>query len=124
MLATRKTYLLDYATGVHLIGELQDMALHLTNKNLLLSLVTVLEELLDDVVAKDILHELERILLEFPEDTFLDFAICSFELLLDKSGAVLISCKFNHVTFDVGQFPSLALLLLSLEIRQLRAHGA
>lgn len=85
MLATRKTYLLDYATGVHLIGELQDMAPHLTNKNLLLRLVTVLEELLDDIVAKDILHELECILLELPEDTFLDFTVCSFKLLLDEA---------------------------------------
>jgi hypothetical protein len=83
--ATKKTYFLDYATGIHLIGKLQDMSLHFADQDLLLRLVTMLEELLDDVVAKDILHQLECVFLELPEDALLDFTVGRFELLLDKT---------------------------------------
>lgn len=115
-MANKQTYLLDYATSIHLVGEFQNVALHLANKDLLLSLVTMLEELLNDVVAKHVLHQLECVLLELSENALFDLAVCRFELLLDKARAVLVSSEFNHVALDVGQFPSLALLLLPLEV--------
>lgn len=46
------------SAGVHLIGQSEDMALHLRSKDTLLDLVAVFEELLDDVVSKDVLHKL------------------------------------------------------------------
>lgn len=100
------------------------MTLHLSDKDLLLRLVAMLEELLDDVIAKDVLHQLQRILLELAKHALLDFAVGGFELLLDKARAMLVSSKLNDVALDVSQFPSLALLLLPLEVGQLRAHGA
>lgn len=53
---TKKTHLLDHSTGIHLHGEVNDFALHLRRQHLLLHLVSVLEELLNDVVSKHIFH--------------------------------------------------------------------
>ncbi len=37
---------------------------------------------------------------------------------------MLISSELDHVTFDVGELPSFALLLLSFEVGQFRTHRA
>ena len=52
------THLLDHPAPVHLQRERQDMILHLVSENLLLCLVSVLEEFLNHVIAEYIGHEL------------------------------------------------------------------
>ena len=52
------THLLYNTTTIHLIRQSQDMALHLIGKNLLLRLIAMLKQLLHDIVAKDVRHQL------------------------------------------------------------------
>ena len=61
----------------------------------------MLEELLYDVVPKDILHQLERVCLDLVKHAFLLVAIGRLDLLLDEPGAVLITAKLDNVTVYV-----------------------
>jgi hypothetical protein len=54
-------------------------------KYTLLYLISMLKELLNDIVAKDVGHELQGIGLNLTKDLFLLVAIGSLKLLLDKS---------------------------------------
>lgn len=80
------------------------MPIHLLGKDTLLELVSVLKELLDDVVSKNISHQLERIRLDFSKYYFLLVAIGSFKLLLDKSRAMLVTTKLHNMVVDVLKF--------------------
>ena len=73
------------------------MAFHLVCEDLFLGLTSMLKELLGDVVTKNIGHELERIRQDFLKDLFLVVAVCSLELLLDESRAMLIATEFNKM---------------------------
>ena len=66
---------MNYSASVHLVGKRKYVAFHLCDKNLLLDLISMLKELLNDVVAENVLHELQRVLLKLSEDALLDFAV-------------------------------------------------
>ena len=97
-----RPYLLHYSATVHASCKLQYAAFHPIRKNLLLRLVAVLEEFLNYVVAKDILHQLQAILLELPEDFVLFVTVRSFELLLDEPRSMLISAELHNVSENLS----------------------
>ncbi len=96
-----RTHLLNDTASVHLNGQVDDLALHDAGEHFLLDLVPVLEEFLDDIVAEDILHELDGVGFDLPEDLVLLVAIGSLELLLDEAGAVLVTAEFHDVVVDI-----------------------
>ena len=77
------------------------MALHLAGQDPLLTLVTMLKELLDDIVAKHVRHQLDSVGLNFLEDTLLLVTVGSLELLLNETRAVLIAAEFADVLVDI-----------------------
>ena len=86
---------------IHLGREFRDLALHLSGDDFLLNLVSVFEEFLNDVVAKDILHELKCVGFDFSENLVLLVAVRRLKLLLDESRAVLIATEFYNVPCNV-----------------------
>lgn len=77
------------------------MILHLFSQNSLLYLVPVLEQLLDDIVAEDVRHQLEGVGLDLAEQLLLLIAVGRFQLLLDEPRAMLITTKLYNVVVDV-----------------------
>lgn len=69
------TYLLHHAAPVHLGRQGQDVSLHLVCQNLLLGLVSVFKELLNNVVAEHIRHQLQAVGLDLAEHLFLLIAV-------------------------------------------------
>jgi hypothetical protein len=61
------THLLYNSTSIHLHGQFHYMILHLLSQDTLLYLVPVFEELLNDIVAEDISHQLKCVWLDFAE---------------------------------------------------------
>lgn len=53
-----RAHLLQHPTAIHLLGKTMNLSHHLKSQSLLLTLVTVDEEPLHHVVAKDIAHQL------------------------------------------------------------------
>lgn len=106
------TNLLDNSTAVHLQRQVQDVVLHLLGEQSLLHLIAVLEEFLDNVVSKDIGHQLKSVWLNLAEELFFLITIGSFELGLNESRSVLITTKFNDVIVDILQI----ILLVSLQV--------
>lgn len=77
------------------------MALHLFSQNRLLGLITVLKELLQNVIAKNVRHQLQRVRKHFFKHHLLLFAVGRLELLLDKSRTVLIAAKLYNVALNI-----------------------
>ena len=75
--------------------------MHLHRKRRLLSLTAVFEELLNNVVAKDIGHELERAGCDLVEHGLFVGTRRSLKFLLNKARSMLISTKFDNMTKDV-----------------------
>ena len=92
---------MNNSASVHLDRKVNDLSLHDPGKDLLLDLVAVLEELLDDIVAEDILHQLDGIRLDLSENLILLVAVRSLQLLLDESRTMLITTKFDDVVVDI-----------------------
>lgn len=61
------------------------MSAHLVCQNLLLRLVAVLEQLLHNIVAKDISHQLQAVGLDLPENLLLLVTVGGLQLLLDEA---------------------------------------
>jgi hypothetical protein len=61
----------------------------------------MLEELLNNIVAKHICHELQGVRLYLAEDLVLLVTICSLEFLLDEPRSMLIATKLYDVLVDV-----------------------
>lgn len=99
----QRYYLLNHSTAVHLRRQCEHMSLHLVRENLLLCLVPMLKQLLNNIVAKDISHQLQAIRLNFAEHLFLLIAIGSLQLLLDETRSVLITTELDHMIVDVLQ---------------------
>lgn len=77
------------------------MGFHLIRKNPLLRLVAMLEEFLDDVIAKDISHELQAVGLNLAEDLVFLIAVGGLEFLLDEPRSMLITTEFHNVVVDI-----------------------
>lgn len=78
-----------------------EVPFHLLGENLLLNLIAMLEKLLNDVVAKHILHQLDGVGLDFVKDTFLFFAVGHDELVLNETRSVLIPAELDDVAINV-----------------------
>ncbi len=58
------------------------------------------EELLDDIVAEDILHQLNSIRLNLAEDPIFLLAVRDCEFVLDETRPVLISTELDNVAIN------------------------
>lgn len=94
-------HLLNDTAAVHLRRQLEDLSAHAVCEEAFLVLIAVLEEFLDDIVSKDILHQLQRVALELVEYTFLFVAVRRLEFLLDEAGPVLVAAELDHVVVNV-----------------------
>jgi len=79
------------------------MALHLVANPALLRLITMLKQLLDNVIAKDVLHELAHIGHEFLEQDILLIAVRGLEFDLHPAGSMLIAREFDKVAISIFQ---------------------
>lgn len=95
--------LLNHSTAIHLRRQRKHMSLHLVRENLLLRLITMFKQFLNNIVAKDIRHQLQAIGLDFAEHLFLLVAIGSFQLLLDETRSVLVTTELDHMVVYVLQ---------------------
>lgn len=90
-----------HAAAIHLHRELKHMPLHLLGESAHLLLVAVLEHLLNDVVAKDVRHELVGVGHDFFEHLGAFLGRGSFQLVLDEARAMLVARKFTDTAIDV-----------------------
>lgn len=98
---TGGTHLLDDAASVHLHGERHDVANKLLRKTALLLRAAVLKELLDDIVAKDVGHQRERLGQDLVKDHLLVGIQGNLQLLLDEARAVLVHAELHNVMLDI-----------------------
>jgi hypothetical protein len=61
----------------------------------------MLEQFLDNIVAKYIGHQLQGIWLYFTKQLLLFVAVGSLELLLDESRSMLVTTEFDNVIVDI-----------------------
>ena len=61
----------------------------------------MLEQLLNDVVAEDIGHQLKRIGLNLGKDLVFLIAVCGLQFLLDEPRAMLIAAELNNMPVNV-----------------------
>lgn len=74
---------------------------HLVGQNLLLVLVAVLKQFLNNVIAKNVGHQLQCVRLDLAEHLLFLVAVGSLQLLLDKARSVLVTTEFNYMAVDV-----------------------
>lgn len=77
------------------------MALHPVGKYSFLALVSVLEKFLDNVVAKNILHQLQGFRLQFFEYALFLITVCCLQLLLNEPRPMLVSTELNYVVVNI-----------------------
>lgn len=77
------------------------MTLHLIGEDLLLCLITMLEEFLDDIIAKYVCHQLDGIWLDLAEDLILLVGIGRLQFLLNEPRAILVATELNHMSVNV-----------------------
>lgn len=77
------------------------MSFHLVCQNLLLRLVAMLEELLYNIISKDVCHQLQTIALNLTENLLLFVTVCRLQFLLDETRSMLITTEFDDVVVDV-----------------------
>jgi hypothetical protein len=97
----KKIHLLNNPAAVHLQTEPQDVPFKGIGQQSLLNLVSLLKELLDDIVGKDVSRQLENVWHQLVEHELLVFARCRLQFLLDMSGPELISSELHNVTPQV-----------------------
>lgn len=113
--------LLHNSTAVHLQAQSEDLTSHLIRKQLLVLLVAVVEKLLDDIISEHVSHQRNGVWFDFPEDTLFLVRVCSLQLGLDESGAILIAGKLCNVVEDIAELPALIVLAGVLEVVELSA---
>ena len=70
-------------------------------------MVPVLKELLDHIIAEDIFHELDSVWLNLSKNAVLLVAVRCLKLLLDESGAVLVTAEFcDMIVYFLTKFLS------------------
>lgn len=79
------------------------------------------KELLDNVVSKYILHELDGIRLNLAEDLLLLVAVGSFELLLNETRSMLVTAELYNMVVDVLELVALVGLVALPELLQKKA---
>lgn len=77
------------------------MVHHLLCQSFLLSLISMLKELLDHIIAEEVHHQLEGIGHDLLENSFLFIAIGTLKLLLNEPRSMLISAEFNDMAVDI-----------------------
>ena len=77
------------------------MILHLIRQDLLLRLVTMFEEFLNHIIAKNIRHQLYRVRVYLPEDLILLITVSGLQFLLNKPGAMLVATKLNDMVVNI-----------------------
>lgn len=95
------SHLLNDSASIRLHSKVCELALHYPGQHLLLDLAAVLEEFLDDVVAKNVLHELDSIGLDLSEDLVLLVAVRRLELLLNEPRTLLIAAELHDIRVDI-----------------------
>ena len=65
----------------------------------------MLEEFLDNVIAKDICHQLQRIRHEFIKDNLFLLGGGRLEFLLNEARAVLIASKLGDMAHNILKLP-------------------
>ncbi len=108
--ARKRAYLLNNSTSIHLQGQRQHMPLYFIGQYPLLVVRSVFEKLLNDVVAKHVHHQLQRVWQDLLENQLLLRIGGGLELLLNETGAVLVPAKFDDVPHDVLQLVFLVLV--------------
>lgn len=112
------THLLYHPAGIHLVGQSLDLALHQTREMGLLRLGSVLKELLNHIVAEQILHQGQSIVAYLVENTLLLVTVCSFEFPLDEARAMLVTAELHDVAVDVLELVFLPFLQPLFELGQ------
>lgn len=97
--------LLDHATAVCAEGKRHDVSTHLFGERESLRFGAILEHLLHDVVAKDVLHERPRMWSNFLKDPFDLLGRRVVEPLLSKATPMLIHAKLHDVTANLVEGP-------------------
>ena len=77
--------------------QVLDTAFYVICQAFLLYLVSMLEKLLDDVVAEDVHHDLKGTWKNFPKDLLFIVTIRCLESFLNHSRTVLIATEFDNV---------------------------
>lgn len=95
------TNLLHHPATIHLRRKLKDPGLHLRRQSLLLQLLSVLEALLNNVVAVDVHHQLNGVWLDFRENAVLLVGGGRRDLVLDEPRAMLVSTELGNMSKDV-----------------------
>ncbi len=97
----RWTDLLNDSATIHLQGQSQNVVLHLVGKDLFLRLIAMLEELLYNIIAENVGHQLNRVGMYLPENLFFLIAVSRLELELDEPGTVLITTELDNMVVNV-----------------------
>lgn len=92
---------LTHPTTVHLHRQREDVILHLLGESSFLALIAVLKQLLDDVVAEYVGHELIGIRHDLIEDLLTLVGRASLDPVLDESRAMLIATKLDDIAVDI-----------------------
>jgi hypothetical protein len=106
-----RSHLLNYPARVHLRGEFGDLAFHLCGQDFLLDLIAMFEELLYDVVAEHVLHQLQGVGLDLTENLILLIAVRCLQLFLDEPRAVLIPAELHDMVVNVLGYIRIALVI-------------
>lgn len=81
--------------------KLDHVTLHAAQEECLVSLIAKLKEFLNNIVAKDILHQKYCFRLDFAEHSLSVIRPCVIKLVLDEPRPLLVSRKFNNVVVYV-----------------------
>ena len=119
------SHLLHDPAAIHIKRKLQDPSLHCPGEQGALGLTPVLKQLLYDIVAKHVLHELQAVA---RGHNFLKHNVAlldsgNLHLLLDKTTAMLVPRKLDTVAEDVLELPFACLVVFEFRKHD-RTHGS
>lgn len=91
------THLLNNSTSVSVFREFGHLALHPLDKDLLVDCVTMLEELLKDIIAKYILHQGQCVGLQFAKDVVFLVGLGLLQLRLNEKRSMMVAAELNDI---------------------------
>jgi len=92
--------LLNGASSVHVLGDIDEVVGHLINNSEPLCTVTKLQEFLTQIIAKGIYHELIDVLVYLLEYYLYDLGVLLLQLLLQESASSLVLRYDVHLSDD------------------------